>query len=251
AKKEDYLLPENQAQPDKPQRKMAAIEAADAPDDAYPDGKVAASAVAALRELKARGQPFFLAGGLCQPHPPVRAPQKYWDLYDRAKIPELGPETPPLNAPEIALHDWPELRGYSGVAKQGPLPREEAMELRHGYYAGVSYTDAQVGKVIEELDRLKLSENTVVVFFSDHGFHLGDLGLWCKDTVYEATTRVPLLLSAPRSMSKRAAGGRTDALVELIDLYPTLAELCGLPSPDKLDGRSLVPLLRDPKRSWK
>ncbi|HZF41331.1 MAG TPA: sulfatase/phosphatase domain-containing protein, partial [Blastocatellia bacterium] len=116
---------------------------------------------------------------------------------------------------------------------------------------GVSYTDAQVGKVIDELDRLKLTENTVVILFSDHGFHLGDLGLWCKDTVYEATTRVPLLLSAPRGGSRRTAGGRTDALVELIDLYPTLAELCGLPPPPKLDGRSMVPLLRDPKRSWK
>jgi arylsulfatase A-like enzyme/N-acetylneuraminic acid mutarotase len=251
AKKEDYLLPENQAPPDKPQRKMAAIEAADVPDDAYPDGKVAASAVATLGELKARGRPFFLAVGFRKPHLPFSAPKKYWDLYDRAKIPELGRETPPLNAPEIALHDWPELRGYSGVAKQGPLSREEAMELRHGYYAGVSYTDAQVGKVIDELDRLKLTENTIVVLFSDHGFHLGDSGLWCKDTVYEATTRVPLLLSAPGGGSRRMAAGRTEALVELIDLYPTLVELCGLPTPTKLDGRSLVPLLQDPKREWK
>jgi iduronate 2-sulfatase len=95
-------------------------------------------------------------------------------LYDRAKIPEPLPQTPPQNAPEIALHDWPELRGYSGVAKQGPLAREKAMELRHGYYASVSYTDAQVGKVIDELDRLKLAENTIIILFSDHGFHLGD-----------------------------------------------------------------------------
>jgi iduronate 2-sulfatase len=251
AKKEDYLLPENQAPPDKPQRKMAATEAADAPDDAYPDGKVAAAAVAALGELKTHGQPFFLAVGFRKPHLPFSAPKKYWDLYDLAKIPELGREIPPRNAPEIALHDWPELRGYSGVAKQGPLAREQAMELRHGYYAGVSYMDAQVGKVIDELDRLKLASNTIVVLFSDHGFHLGDSGLWCKDTVYEATTRAPLLLSAPRAGSWRAAVGRTDALVELIDLYPTLAELCELPTPNKLDGRSLVPLLRDPKRPWK
>jgi arylsulfatase A-like enzyme len=251
AKKEDYLLPENQAPPDKPQRKMAATEAADAADDAYPDGKVAAAAVTALGELKDRGQPFFLAVGFRKPHLPFSAPKKYWDLYDRAKIPDLGRETPPRNAPEIALHDWPELRGYSGVAKQGPLAREQAMELRHGYYASVSYMDAQVGKVIDELGRLKLAENTIVVLFSDHGFHLGDSGLWCKDTVYEATTRAPLLLSAPRGGSWRAAGERTEALVELIDLYPTLAELCGLPTPNKLDGRSLVPLLRDPKRSWK
>jgi iduronate 2-sulfatase len=250
AKKEDYLLPENQAPPDKPQRKMAAAEAADAPDDAYPDGKVADAAAAALGELKTRGQPFFLAVGFRKPHLPFSAPKKYWDLYDRAKIPEPGRETPPQNAPEIALHDWPELRGYGDVAKQGPLAREKAMELRHGYYASVSYTDAQVGKVIDELDRLKLTEKTVVVLFSDHGFHLGDSGLWCKDTVYEAATRAPLLLSALGGVSRRA-GGRTDALVELIDLYPTLAELCGLPPPDKLDGRSMVPLLRDPKLSWK
>jgi iduronate 2-sulfatase len=251
AKKEDYLLPENQAPPDKPGRKMAATEAADAPDEAYPDGKVAAAAAAALGELKTRGQPFFLAVGFRKPHLPFSAPKKYWDLYDRAKIPEPSRETPPKNAPEIALHNWPELRGYSDIAKQGSLTREKAMELRHGYYAGVSYTDAQVGMVIDELDRLKLSENTIVVLFSDHGFHLGDSGLWCKDTVYEATTRTPLLLSAPRGGSQRRVGGRTDALVELIDIYPTLAELCGLPLPPRLDGRSLVPLLRNPKRPWK
>jgi arylsulfatase A-like enzyme/N-acetylneuraminic acid mutarotase len=250
AKQADYQSPENQA-PDKPGRKMAATEAADAPDDAYPDGKAAAAAVAALGELKTRGRPFFLAVGFRKPHLPFSAPKKYWDLYDRAKIPELGGETPPQNAPEIALHDWPELRGYSDIAKKGPLTREKAMELRHGYYASVSYTDAQVGKVIDELDRLKLTENTIVVLFSDHGFHLGDSGLWCKDTVYEATTRVPLMLSAPRGESRPASGGRTDALVELIDLYPTLTELCGLPAPDKLDGRSMVPLLQDPKRTWK
>lgn len=250
AKKEDYRLTENQAPPDKPQLKMAATEAADALDDAYPDGKVAAAAVAALGKLKTRGQPFFLAVGFRKPHLPFSAPKKYWDLYDRAKIPEPGREAPPRNAPEIALHDWPELRGYGDIAKQGTLAREKAMELRHGYYASVSYMDAQVGRVLDELDRLKGAEKTIVVLFSDHGFHLGDYGLWCKDTVYEAATRVPLLLSAPRGVSQRA-GGSTDALVELIDLYPTLAELCGLPLPDKLDGRSLAPLLRKPKQSWK
>ncbi len=251
AKKEDYLLPENQAPPGKAQRKMAATEAADAPDEAYPDGKVAVAAVAALGELKTRGQPFFLAVGFRKPHLPFSAPKRYWDLYDRAKIPAPEHDAPPRGAPQIALHDWPELRGYSDIAKQGPLAREKAMELRHGYYASVSYMDAQVGKVIDELDRLKLAENTVVVLFSDHGFHLGDSGLWCKDTVYEAATRVPLLLSAPRGGSRQTAAGRTDALVELIDLYPTLAELCGLPLPEKLDGRSLVPLLQNPKRPWK
>ncbi|HEY6403275.1 MAG TPA: sulfatase-like hydrolase/transferase [Blastocatellia bacterium] len=251
SKEEDYRLPENQPPPGKPGQKMAASEAADAPDEAYPDGKVAAAAVAALGELKTRGQPFFLAVGFRKPHLPFSAPKKYWDLYDRAKIPALGPETPPRNAPEIALHNWPELRGYSDIAKQGRLAREKAMDLRHGYYAGVSYTDAQVGKVIDELDRLKLTENTIIVFFADHGFHLGDSGLWCKDTVYEAATRVPLLLSAPSGDSQRRAAGRTDAMVELIDLYPTLAELCGLQPPQKLDGRSLVPLLRDPKQTWK
>jgi iduronate 2-sulfatase len=250
-KKADYQLPENQAPPDRPQQKMAASEAADAPDDAYPDGKVAAAAVAALGQLKTRGQPFFLAVGFRKPHLPFSAPKRYWDLYDRAKIPEPERDTPPRSAPEIALHNWPELRGYSDVAKQGPLAREKARELRHGYYASVSFTDAQIGKVIDELERLKLAGETIVVLFSDHGFHLGDSGLWCKDTVYEAATRVPLLVSAPRGGSRRSATGRADALVELIDLYPTLVELCGLPLPGKLDGRSLVPLLRDPKRAWK
>jgi arylsulfatase A-like enzyme/N-acetylneuraminic acid mutarotase len=251
AKKEDYVLPENQAPPDKPGKKMAASEGADAPDNAYPDGRVADAAVAALGQLKAGGKPFFLAVGFRKPHLPFSSPKKYWDLYDRAKIPPPERDAPPTGAPGIAHHDWPELRGYADIAKQGPLTREKTQELRHGYYAGASYTDAQVGRVLDELDRLKLGENTVIVFFSDHGFHLGELGLWCKDTVYEATTRVPLMIAAPRGGAGSAAGRRSEAPVELIDLYPTLMELCGLPRPAKLEGRSLVPLLKNPGRPWK
>lgn len=228
--------------PDAPRGKGRAVQRLDVPDEAYLDGRIAAAAVRRMGELARDGRPFFLGVGFWKPHLPFNAPKRYWDLYDRARISAPVPPAMPAGAPAIAGHAWNELRGYAGVPAKGPLPPEQVAELRHGYLACVSFLDAQVGKVLGELARLGLADNTVVVFWSDHGFHLGEHDLWGKTTNYDLDTRVPLIIAGP---GVTAAGGRAAGLAELIDLYPTLVETCGLPPTAGLEGRSLGPQLRD------
>ncbi len=227
--------------------KGAAVENANVADDAYADGKIATEAVVRLRAAKANSsQPFFIGVGFLKPHLPFCAPKKYWDLYSRAafKLPAIT--TAPKGAPSYAPTTWGELRAYSDIPPTGPLTPDLQRELIHGYHAAVSYMDAQLGRVLDELDRLALAEKTIVVLWGDHGWHLGDHGQWCKHTNYEEAARIPLVIRAP-GVTK--PGTRTKALVETVDIYPTLAELAGLPastSPRKLDGRSFVATLRNP-----
>jgi iduronate 2-sulfatase len=215
----------------------------DVPDNAYFDGRIAEMAVLALKELKEKEQPFFLAVGFWKPHAHFNAPKKYWDLYKRENIKPPSHPEPPRNVPEIALHDGREICRDFKDRPDGKPTGEDALALRHGYYAGISYVDAQVGKVIVELDRLGLKENTIIVFWSDHGYHLGEHGMWGKTSNFEWDARVPLIIATPW----HKPGGRSDALVELLDLYPTLADLCGLAAPQDLEGKSLKPILDDPK----
>lgn len=186
--------------------------------------------------------------GFYKPHLPFNAPAEYWDRYDPATIelPEL--DHAPEGAPKIALMEWNELRVYRGIPQKGDLPRDLARELIHGYRACVSYVDSQIGKVLDELDRLGLRENTIVMLWGDHGLKLGDYGDWCKHSNFEIDTRAPLIVSAP---GMRVRGVSTRALVEFVDIYPTLVELAGLPLPDHLQGTSFAPLLQDPKQPWK
>jgi len=242
---QDWVVP---GDPAGPKVKGNAMQSLDVPDDAYFDGKIATAACARLATLAAKGEPFFLGVGFWKPHLPFNAPKKYWDLYDRAALRPPVTQRMPVGAPEIAGHAWNELRGYGGIPRAGPLAPELIAELRHGYLASISFLDAQVGRVLAELERLGLARNTMVVFWSDHGFHLGEHNLWGKTTNYELDTRVPLIVAAP-GVTK--GGGRTRALVELLDLYPTLAELCGLPAAAGVEGRSLVPVLREPQRPGK
>lgn len=241
----DWVVP---GDPAGPKVKGGAVQCLDVPDEAYLDGRIAAAAVSKLGVLARKGEPFFLAVGFWKPHLPFNAPKRYWDLYDRAAISGPVPDRMPEGAPAIAGHPWNELRGYAGVPKQGPLPPGQIAELRHGYFACISFLDAQVGRVLAELERLDLAKNTIVVFWSDHGFHLGEHDLWAKTTNYELDTRVPLLVAAP---GVNRGGGRASGLVELLDLYPTLVELCGLPAAAGVEGRSLVPQLRDPSQAGK
>jgi len=240
-----YALPENLKGKG---HKRAATEAADVPDNAYIDGKVCDAAVQALDELKPSGAPFFLAVGFRKPHLPFCAPTKYWDLYDRAAIPSPVTTAPPEGAPELAVRSWRELEGYTDIPDDGKLPAEKVRELRHGYYACVSYIDAQIGRLLDKLDRHGLANNTVIVFWGDHGFHLGEQGLWTKANNYELSTRAPLILAVP---GQGRPGAKTDALVEFIDVYPTLVEICGLPLPCGLEGTSLLPWILDPTRTGK
>jgi iduronate 2-sulfatase len=248
-KRDDYRLAENR-DADAPEKKAAPCEFVDAPEDAYPDGQVAAAAVTALERLASeRGAPpFFLAVGIRKPHLPFTAPRKYRDLYDPARIPPLRHAEPPAGGPAIALHASVETRGYRDVPKQGAFPAALTAEMRLGYYAATSFADAQIGRVLAALERTGLARNTIVVVWGDHGFHLGEFGLWAKETNYEVATRVPLIVATP---DDRPRGVRTDALVELLDLYPTLVELCGLPPREKLEGRSFATNLGDVARAGK
>ncbi len=221
-------------------------EAPEVEDSALPDGAIADHAVETLRQVKDR--PFFLAVGFIKPHLPFVAPKKYWDLYSREQFRLADNPHPPKGAPTYSLSNWGELRAYLGMPKQGPVTEDQARSLIHGYYASMSYMDAQVGKVLAELDRLGLRENTIVVLWGDHGWELGEHGEWCKHENYETSTRAPLIVSAP---GRKANGKTSRALVEFVDLYPTLTELCGLPLPEGLEGTSFQPLLEQADRPWK
>lgn len=225
--------------------KAAATERADVPDSAYVDGRVGNAAVRILREISDR--PFFLAVGFRRPHLPFSAPERYWAMYDDKEMPL--PENPhaPAGVPAVAMHPSTELRGYTDIPDEGPLDEGTIRRLVQGYYAGTSYIDAQIGRLLDELDELGLTSNTIVVLWTDHGYHLGEHDLWCKTTNFELDTRVPLIISAPG----KPGGRKTDALAELVDLYPTLADLAGLGVPEGLEGISLAPVLEDAGRPWK
>jgi iduronate 2-sulfatase len=251
---DDYQLPGNRL--GERAGKGPYFERGDLPDEAYLDGRIANAAIDVLKRFRGGGNPvssgnraseqsLFLAVGFWRPHLPFLAPEPYWERYDAASLTLPAGWTPPKNVPEIALHDSRELFGYLGV------DRDNVDDLRrrlwHGYYAGISYVDAQIGRVVQALDESGLANRTVIVLWSDHGFHLGQHDLWCKTSCFELDARVPLIIVPPNSQH---AGSRTRAIVELLDLYPTLVELCGLEPPASLEGRSLVPLLEDPEVEW-
>jgi len=209
------------------------------PDTAYRDGKLAEKAVEDLKKLKEKGKPFFLAVGFYKPHLPFNAPQKYWDLYDPSKISLPDNYLQPETTPDEAFHNFGELRHYAGIPKEGPVTNEMANKLIHGYYASVSYTDAQIGKLMAALKEMELDKNTIVVLWGDHGWNLGDHALWCKHCNFESSLHVPMMVKVPGQTS----GKHTPAIAEFIDIYPSLCELSGLPVPEHTDGKSFVPLI--------
>ena len=225
-------------------------ECLDVPDDAYMDGAMANYAVKQLKELKNSSSPFFMAVGFKKPHLPFVAPKKYWDLYDRNKLSLAAWQEKSKDGPEVAYHNSGELRSYNDItpveseAKKGDLlklPDSKQRELIHGYYACISYIDAQIGKLMEALKANGLDKNTIVIVWGDHGWHLGDHSLWCKHSNFEQATRVPMIISVPGVTN----GKDYRQPVEFVDIYPTLCELTGLPVGSYLDGKSLVPALKD------
>jgi len=223
-----------------------AFDAADVSDEAYPDG---ANTVHAIKELsRLKDKSFFMAFGLYKPHLPFNAPKKYWDMYDRAKIKLADNPFLPKDCPSYAPTNWGELRNYYGIPKKGSCSDGLARQLIHGYYACITYIDAQIGLVLDELDRLDLRKNTAIILWGDHGWKLGEHAGWCKHTNFELDTHVPMILSVPRM---KTAGRRTRALTEYVDIYPTLCEACTLPVPEHLEGLSVMPLVKDPDRPWK
>lgn len=218
------------------------VDAADVPDNAYHDGAMTDLAIERLSGYAENGKPFFLAVGFKKPHLPFNAPQKYWDLYDRAALPMAEVTQAPEGAPDFAAQPGWELRTNYDAPKDGPISEAQQRELIHGYYAATSYIDAQVGRLLDTLEAQGLDDNTIVVLWGDHGWHLGDHDIWCKHTNYEQATRSPLIIAAP---GVGVAGGKSGSPVELVDVYPTLLDLAGLEPAGELHGTTLRPILDD------
>jgi len=228
-----------------------AYECADVPDQAYIDGFNTDLAIATMNGMLDKGdKSFFLGLGFMKPHLNFVAPKRYWDLYDPATIPLATQDSGPENGAEMGLHASFELRVRYGIPKTGPIGPKLATTLRHAYLACVSYVDAQIGRMITALEDAGIRDNTIIIVWGDHGWHLGDMGIWGKATNYEIATRVPLIIRTP-DMPDENRGNTTDALVELVDIYPTLCDLAGVIPPNHLEGHSFAPLLDDPKRRWK
>ncbi|MCF6341901.1 MAG: sulfatase [Bacteroidales bacterium] len=233
--------------------KTVATEIADVDDDAYFDGAQTTAALKKMKELAKTDQPFFMAVGYYRPHLPFNAPRKYWDLYERDSIPLARNRYLPENSPAYAINRGRELRGYEDFGDL-PLPEEDPLAddrqrlLKHGYYASVSYIDAQIGRLVEGLKKQGLYENTIIVIWGDHGWKLGEHNAWCKQTNYEIDTRVPMIFAGAQVGAK---GRASDALTEFVDIFPTLCEMAGLEVPAHLQGLSAVPLLQNPDKPWK
>jgi iduronate 2-sulfatase len=235
-----------------------ATDVEDVPDNRRFDGALCDLALEQLRKAAAEESPFFVAVGFILPHLPWTPPKKYWELYDPAAISPAANDFLPRGMPAVAFGD----RSMGGMYelmdcmdfKDAPSPFEGSLSearrrrLKHGYYASVSFIDAQIGRLLDELDRLGLADDTIVVLWGDHGWKLGEHNGWCKQTNFEIDTRSPLIVAAPGA---KAAGKSTAALAEFVDIYPTLCELAGLPVPGRLEGQSLTPLLDDPGRTIK
>jgi len=228
-------------------RQVKPYECGNVDDDGYPDGLTAELALSQLEELKHKNKPFFLGVGFFKPHLPFTAPKKYWDLYDPKDIP-LSP-TPfiPKNVNKASLHGSDELKGYQLTDEKpgldGPVSAGYARKLRHAYYASVSYIDAQVGKLLDKLEQLDLAKNTIVVLWGDHGWHLGDHLTWGKHTIFEYSLKSSLVVKTPRM---NHPGIPAHGIVETIDIYSTLMELCDVEEPNDLDGSSFARQLNDP-----
>ncbi len=232
------------------------VESADVPDYAYNDGANILQAKDILAQLSKNNKPFFFAVGVAKPHLPFVAPKKYWDLYKREDMPLAKFQEQNKNPVAVAYHNAGELRGYTDIPPLTSftdqksygltLPVDKQKELIHGYYAAISYTDANVGKLLDALDSLGLTKSTIIVLWGDHGWHLGDHNLWCKHTNFEDATRAPLIIAAPGLKP-----AKTNSQTEHIDIFPTLCELAGVNIPAKLDGKSLVPLMKYPAASVK
>ena len=213
--------------------------AAEGGDEDQPDGQIAAEAIRLLEQR--RDNPFFIAVGFLKPHDPFIAPKKYFDLYPIESL--ILPEDPPDRSPELA-----QAIGSGWKDEFDLFTDRERREFMRAYYAGISFMDAQLGKIMAALDRLGLWQNTTVVFFSDHGYHLGERGWWNKNTLFELSARTPLIVATPEMKAK---GTSCSSIVEFVDIYPTLADLHGLAAPGNLEGTSFTPLLNDPNRPWK
>lgn len=261
-----YVLPENIQIAQEKRKKMfakygevakygfaigPAYEAAEVEDDVYIDGYNTKLAIDKMKIwAEEQNKPFFLALGFNRPHLNWIAPKKYWDMYDVDKIELTDQDFPPLKGAATGLHDSFELRVREGVPETGKFDKELAKKLKHAYLACVSYVDAQIGKVFKAINEVGISDNTIIIIWSDHGFHLGEMGVWGKATNYEIATKVPLILWS-KDIAEKNKGHKSDKLIELVDIYPTLCDMAKIPLPEHLDGCSFATLLKNPQQPWK
>ncbi len=227
-------------------KEVKPYEMADVPDEGYPDGLTAKLAIKKLNKLKDKGQPFFLGVGFFKPHLPFTAPKKYWDMYNRDELPVAPFVAIPENSSKASLHGSGEFNQYKlGEEKASlntPMSDDYSRKMRHAYYACISYVDAQIGKLMEELERLELAENTIVVVWGDHGWHLGDHLVWGKHTVFERALQSAFIIRAPNISGPK---NTIKNVVSTVDVYPTLMELCGVEMPHTTDGKSLVSFMNN------
>ncbi|WP_321826774.1 sulfatase [Maribacter dokdonensis] len=230
--------------------KGPAYEFADAPDNSYEDGHNTELAIETMKEMAQNDKPFFLGLGFLKPHLEWIAPKKYWDMYEDVDLQLTDQHEGPVNGAAMGLHASFELRARADIPNYGDIEEEQAKNLKRAYLATVSYVDAQIGKMLKALEEEGLRDNTIIMLWSDHGWHLGDMGIWGKATNYEIATRVPLIVSTP-NMPDAVRGSKTNALVELVDMYPTLCELAGVSIPESVEGQGFKPLLTNPNMEWK
>ena len=236
----DYQTPENR-KTYKITNNGPAYEKANVNDTTYIDGLMTQKVLRDLKKLQKSKRPFFLTAGFISNHLPFNAPEKYWNQYPSESIKEPYNNTSQKNIPNIAIGNYHELRAYNNIPKTGEVDAITSKELIHGYYATVSYVDALIGKITSTLKNLDLDKNTIVILVSDHGYILHEHAEWAKFTNHKIASQVPLIIRAPKYKK-----GTVNSLVELVDLYPTLAELCGLEAPlNQLEGKSFVSLLKD------
>ncbi|MFK7788078.1 MAG: sulfatase [Phycisphaeraceae bacterium] len=237
--------------------KANATEMPDVPDDTYYDGAQTDVAIDKLSELTKKDKPFFFGLGYYRPHLPFNVPKKYWDLYSREAIELAEYDMPPLGAPSMAMNNMRELRGYDDFKDcehpaEGQLHPDHAKLLRHGYFASVSYIDAQIGKMLDHLEDLNILDNTIIVLWGDNGWKLGDYGSWGKMTNYEMDTRVPLIVKPTGSFHAVNNGeSARHQIVESVDIYPTLCDLAELPKPEGLAGQSFAACMDEPDKEGK
>lgn len=225
----------------------------DVHDSMYYDGAQTELAKRTLSRLAKNDQPFFLALGYFRPHLPFSVPKKYWDLYDRNEIPLARNPYVPKNSPIMSMNSMYELRGYDGFKNlkhptENEMAEDTARILKHGYYASISYIDAQFAKIIQQLKDLDLYDNTIIVLWGDHGWKLGEHNGWGKMTNYNIDIHVPLMAYTPEKMER---GAQVWEITELVDIFPSLCELAHIPEPKNMQGKSFVPLMKDPEKPWK
>ena len=243
----DYLLPKNIALYRKTGTGFA-YESAAVSDSAYIDGLMTQKVISDIKKLKNSDKPFLLTAGFISNHLPFNAPKDHWDKYSKEEIKQPNNNFVPKNAPAISISNWGEMRAYTDIPKKGQVDDTTALKLIHGYNATVSYVDVLIGNILKTLKDEGMDKNTIVILVSDHGYSLQEHTQWAKYNPYHNASHVPLMIRTP-DMKK---GAVTNALVELVDIYPTLAELCGLTPPkDQLAGKSLVSILTKPESKGK